>query len=125
MRAQGRCRCLVLVGGEVVEDDNGTRFDFRHQHVAHIGSKGGAIHCAFDDPRRDQGVLAQPGDQGLGSPAAKWRVHRQPVAAQGPSPHACEVGFHGSFINEHNAIGMPPNRWGPMGKPFAALVPYP
>ena len=122
MRRQGRCRFLVLVGGKVVEDDDGARFNFRYQHFVQIGCEGRAIHCALDDPRRDQGVLAQPGGQRLGSPTAKWRVHRQPLAAQGPSPQAGEPGFHSGFVNKHNVIGMPPNRWQPMGKPFGALV---
>jgi len=124
MRVQSLCRFLVLVGSEVVEDGDGARFDLRHQPFAHIGCEGMAIHCALDDPRRDQGVLAQSGDQRLGSPTAKWRVHRQSLASQGPPPQAGEVGFHGGFVNKNNAIRAPPNRWQPMGKPFGALVLY-
>ena len=124
MGLQRRDRFLVLVGGEVVEDDGGAWFDFRYQHFAHIGCEGRAIHCALDDPRCNQGVLAQPGDQRLGSPASERCVHRQPLAAQGPTPQAGEVGFHSGFVNKHNAIRVPPNRRQPMGKPFGALVPY-
>lgn len=71
MRLQSRCRFLVFVGGEVDQDDDSARFDLRHQHFANIGCEGRAIHCALDDPRREQGVLAQSGNQRLGSPTAK------------------------------------------------------
>ena len=45
-----------FVRGEVVQDDDGSRCQFRDQHLCDVSRKGLAIHRAFDDPRRDQGI---------------------------------------------------------------------
>ena len=68
MFAQERFGLFVAMGGEVVEDHGSAGFDLWDQHVADVGDKGGSVHCAFDDPRRDQVGWPQACDQGLGSP---------------------------------------------------------
>lgn len=124
MRAQRLCRFLVFVGGQVIQYDHGAGFDLWHQHLAHVGGKCRAVHCALYDPWGDQGFMGQPCDQRLRSPTAKWRIHGQSLAAQGSASQAGEIGFDSCFVNKDNTIRSPPNRWQPMGKPIGALVPY-
>ena len=66
--AQSCLSFFVSMGGEVVEDHDGARFDLGDQHIADVGDKGGTVHCAFDDPWCDQIGWPQSSDQGLGSP---------------------------------------------------------
>lgn len=54
----------VLVCGKVVQDNNGTRFEFWYQHLLDIGCKGFAIHRTFDDPGCDHRVGAEACDEG-------------------------------------------------------------
>jgi len=63
--AQGLCRLLVPLCGQVVEDDNGPGSDLRDKHVSDVGGKGGAIHGTLDDPWCDQSIRGQLRDQGL------------------------------------------------------------
>ena len=124
MVAQGLCCLLVPVGREVIEDDDGTRGDLGDEHFADVGGKGGAVHRTLDDPWCDQGILCQTGDQGLGSPTAKGRIHRQALAPFRPPTQAGQIGLHGSFINEDNAIRQGRNGGKPMFEPVGALLFY-
>ena len=58
----------VLVCGEVVQDDDGSRLQFRDQHLLDVSRESFAIHRAFDDPRCDQRFGAEACDEGLCSP---------------------------------------------------------
>ena len=124
MRVQGFCRFLVFVGRQIVLDDDGAGFDLWHQHFAYVGGEGRAVHCTFDDPRSDQGVMGQPRNPRLRPPTAKRRIHGQFPAAQRSASQACEVGFDRCFVNKHNTFRPSPGYWPPMGKPIDALVPY-
>ena len=46
----------ILVRREVIQVDHGSGLQFGHQHFFDVGREGGAIHRAFDHPRRDHGV---------------------------------------------------------------------
>ena len=105
MIAQGLCGLLVAMRREIVEDDHGAGRDLGDQYVADVCSEGRSVHCALDDPWSNQCILGQSRDQGLGPPASEGGIHRQPLAACGPTTQACEVRLHCSFINEHNTFG--------------------
>lgn len=124
MVAQGLSCFLVPVGGQVVEDDDRAWGDLRNQYLADVGGECGAIHCPLDDPRSDQRVLCQTCDQSLGSPTAKWHIHRQAVPSFRPSTQAREVRLHRGFINEDNAIRQSRNGRKPMFEPVSPLLPY-
>ena len=74
---EGLCCLFVPVGRQVIESGDSAGRDLGDQHFADVGGEGGAIHCALDDPWRDQCVLCQASNQRLRTPTAKGRVHRQ------------------------------------------------
>ena len=72
----------VFMRSQVVQYDYGAGLNLRHQHLAHIGREGPAIHGTLYDPRRDQGFMGQSCDQCLRPPTPKGRIHIQSLAAQ-------------------------------------------
>ncbi len=124
MVTQGVRGVLVPMRGEVVEDDDGAWCDLWDQHFADVGSKGRAVHRTLYDPRRDQCILCQARDQGLGSPTAKRRIHRQALAPFCSATQAGQVGLHCSFINKDNATRQGGNGRQPMFEPISPLMPY-
>ncbi len=117
MVTQGLCCLLVAVGRQVVEDDAGAEGDLGDQYFADVGGKGRAVHRALDEPWSDQGILCQARDQGLGSPTAERRIHRQALASFCSSSQAGQIGLHRGFINEDNAIRQCRNGRKPMFEP--------
>ena len=75
-----------------------------HQLSAISRDKGGPIHCAFDDPGRDQIGWPQPGNQSLCPPRPERRGCRQSCPAQGTATQPHEVGFDRCFVNEHDTV---------------------
>lgn len=124
MVAQGLRGLLISMRGQVIENDNGALGDLWDQRFADVGGKGRTIHCALDDPRSDQGILCQAGDQRLRAPTAKRRIHRQALAAFCPAPQPCQIGLHCGFINEDNAFRQGRNGGKPVFEPVRALLPY-
>lgn len=45
----------------------------------------GSIHRRVDDPRRDETVASQPGDEGLRLPFAEWRMRPVALALRRPA----------------------------------------
>ena len=84
---------------------------FRSDHVtgvksgcqlrSDVGVESIAIHCAVEDPGRDEFVASEARDEGLGSPFAEWRFGVQALAAWAASPDRRHVRLHGCFVDEH------------------------
>ncbi len=124
MVAPGLVCFLVPVLGKFVEDDHGSEGDLRDEHFADVGGKSRAIHRPRYDPRRDQRILCETGNQGLGSPASERRIHRQTLAPFCPAAQACEVRHHCRFIKEDNAIRQGRNGRKAMFEPARVLLLY-
>ena len=90
---QGFCCARAFVCGQVIEDDNGTGFEFRGQLRFDICVECRAIHGPGDDPRSDQRVLCQPRDECLRSPFAKRCRPIEPFAHRRAAPKAGQVRF--------------------------------
>ncbi|WP_416376273.1 epoxide hydrolase N-terminal domain-containing protein [Yoonia sp. 67-2] len=69
-----------------------------------IGVKRRRVHCARDDPRRDQCILRQPGDECLRAPFAERGCAVEPLTHRRTPPKAGEVGFDSSFINKDKPV---------------------
>jgi hypothetical protein len=50
---------LVVMCGKFISNDDCPWSQFWSKNIADVGTKGLTIHCAFDDPRRDQIVVQQ------------------------------------------------------------------
>jgi hypothetical protein len=97
---------LALVCGQVVEDDDGSGIKRRGQLRLDVGVEGGTIHRPFDHPRRDQGVLRQPGDKGLRAPFAKRCRAIEPLTDRGPSAQPREVGLDRRLVNKDQPVRL-------------------
>ena len=115
---------FVAMSCEVVENNGGAWRDLRDQDLLHIGRKGRTVHCALDHPRCDQGLVGQPRNQGLGTPTAKGRIHRQAFATRGPSAQPGEVRFDRCFIKKDNAFWHPRNGWQAVCEPILTSPPH-
>lgn len=118
------CGLPVPVGGEIVENDHRAGGDLRDQNLPDICREGGAIHCALDDPRCDQGLMGQPGDQGLGPPTAKRGVHGQSRTTRAPASQAGKIRFHRRFVKKDNTFRRFGDGGQAMPDPIMALFPY-
>ena len=81
------------------------------QEIAVVGTKGLTIHCAFDDPRRDQIVVHQACNERLRSPRTKRGLHFQALSAQAAPVLARQIGFYGCLVNEDKPIRMRLRSW--------------
>lgn len=115
---------FVSVSGEVVENDCRSGGDFRDQNLPDICRECGPIQRPLYDPRRDQSLMGQPGNQGLGSPTAERGVRDQPLATSAQTAQTGEVCLHRRFIKEDNTFRQLSDGGQPMSKPVFALTPY-
>ena len=71
----------VLVRREIVADHDSLRFDLRHQNLADICCERCSIHCALDNPGRDQLIMGQTRNEGLGAPGPEGSGGVEPGSA--------------------------------------------
>lgn len=98
--SQGFCRARAFVSGQIVEDHNGSGIERRGQLCLDICVEGGAVHGPLDHPWRDQGVLRQARNKGLGPPLAKGCCSIEPLADRGTSAQPREVCLDRRLVNE-------------------------
>ena len=91
---------LAFVGGEVVEDDDVAGPKLWSELGFDIGVEDQPVHGRIDNPRGDEALAAQPGNQGLGAPMAERRLGSQPLAFQKPSAQPDHFGVGAGFIEE-------------------------
>jgi hypothetical protein len=90
----------LLVGGEVVEDDDVAGSERRHQDLLDIRAKRGAVHRAIEHGRGRQLGGAQRRDHRVRLPVAAGRVIRDPRPAQAAGVAAEEICGHARFVDE-------------------------
>ena len=71
----------VLVRREIVADHDSPRFDLRHQNLADICCERCSIHCALYNPWRDQLIMGQTRNEGLGAPGSEGSGGVEPGSA--------------------------------------------
>ena len=98
-----RLRALAargLVGGQVVENDDGAGVKHWCELRFNIDVESRAIHRACDDPRRDQRGPGQSGDKRLCPPLPEGGRAVKPRANPRPPAQAGQVRLHSSFVDE-------------------------
>ena len=71
----------VLVGCEIVTNHDSSRRALRDQNLADVGYERCSIHCALDNPRRDQLIMGQTRNEGLGAPGSEGSGGVEPGSA--------------------------------------------
>ena len=104
--SQGLCSRLVVMCGKVIANDDCPWSQFCSKNSADVDTKCLTIHCAFDDPRRDQIVVHQACNERLRSPRTKRCIHFQALSPQAAPLVAGQIGFYGCLVNEDKLIRM-------------------
>ena len=102
-------RLLALVGGQVVEDDDGSGLQFRDQDLLDVSVKGVAIHRARDHPWRDDAVAGQARDQGLVPPPPERGAPLEMQTLETPSIGAGHIRVCAGFVEKNQALGVDPH----------------
>ena len=71
----------VLVRCESVANHDSSGLDLWEQHLADVGCEGCSIHRALDNPRRDQLIMGQSRNEGLGAPGSEGSGSVEPGSA--------------------------------------------
>ena len=97
---------FAFMGAKIVEDDNVTSYQCRHEYLAHIGREDIAIDRPVDHPRRIDAVMAQGGNEGQRLPVAMWHARFQPLTARSPASQGGHVRLDPRLIEEDEATGI-------------------
>ena len=71
----------VLVRREIVANHDSSRLDLREQNLADVGCERCSIHRALGTPRRDQLIMGQTRNEGLGAPGSEGSGGVEPGSA--------------------------------------------
>ncbi len=96
----------AAVHREVVEDDDVALAELRRELGLDPDVEGGAVHRAVEQPRGDQPVVAQAGDEGLGALVAQRRMVAHPRAAPRPAAGPRHVGLGAAFVDEDQPVRL-------------------
>ena len=117
------CGLDIFPGREDAADDDKLRLSLgRRNHVdiccKRLSVHGALpIHSTFGDPRCNNAVMCQTGDERLGAPCPEGRAHVEAFSAQASATLAGHVGFYGSSINEDDLLGLSGNGRPPPAEP--------
>lgn len=109
--SQGLGGAGTFVSGQIVKDHDSSGIERRGQLGFDVSVEGWAVHGSLDHPRRDQGVLRQPGDECLRAPPAEGCRAVEPLPDRSPPAQSGEVGLHGGLIDEDQSVRFPAHAW--------------
>ena len=95
-----RLHLRLLMHGKVVEHDDVTGAERRHQHLLDIREKRGIVDRPVEHRRRVQAIDAQRSDDGVRLPVAIGRVVAEPQPAETAPVAAQQVGRDPGLIDE-------------------------
>ena len=93
-------RSVVLVRGEVVEDDDIAGRQFGGEELLGIGPEDRRVHGAVDGQRCDEAVMAQASDESGGLPVTVGCLGDQALPAGCPAVARGHVGRRAHFVEE-------------------------
>jgi len=96
----------LFVHGEVVEDDDITGPQGRHQHLLDVGEEARGIDRPIEHGRGGDRVGPEGGDDGVGLPVPARGVVVQARTARTPPIAAQQVGRHAALVQKHILTGV-------------------
>jgi len=94
----------AAVDGKVVQDNRCSRRKDRSELGFDPGVEGGTVHCPGDDPRSDEAIAGQPGDEGLCVPAAERGLTGQALVPRGATAEPGQPGPDRGFIDKDQPL---------------------
>ena len=91
----------LFVHGQVIEHDDVTGPQGRHEDLFDIGEKTRIIDRPIEDRRRAQALEPQGGDHRVRLPVTAGRVIPESLATRTAAVPAQQVGGHPAFVEEH------------------------
>jgi hypothetical protein len=89
------------VAAEIVDDDDVSGPEGRHEHLFHIGEEALAVDRPVDDARGIDPIVAQRRQEGQRSPMPLRNPGQELASARRPTAHACHIGLGPSLIDEN------------------------
>jgi len=96
----GRLHLRLLVGREVVENDDIARLERGREDLFDIGDKRRIIHRPIEDRRCHETMQAQGGDDRVGLPVTARRVIAQSRPAWTPPVATQQIGGHAALVEK-------------------------
>jgi hypothetical protein len=90
----------LLMGREVVKDDDIPRMQGGHQHLFDVGDKTRTIDGPIEDSGCAEALETKSGDHGVGLPMTAGGVISEPCAAGAPAVAAQEIRRDAAFIEK-------------------------
>ena len=94
------------VAAEIVDDDDATRRQGRHQELLDVGAEQRAIDRAVDHTRCPERTAPQGGQERQRLPAAIGRKAFEPLTFRPPAADRCHVGLDPGFVDKDEARGI-------------------
>ena len=96
----------AFVRRQVVEDDDVTGAERRHEHLLDVGKEPLAGHRAVEDYRRCHAGQPQRDGKGRRLPVAVWDARAEPLAARCSTVQPGHLGASPGLIDEHEGVGI-------------------
>ena len=94
------------MGGQVVEDHDGPRFQLGDQNLFDIRVESIPIHGPGYDPGSHDPIAGQASYQSLISPSAEWSISLEAFAAQAPPILAGHFRVGARFLQEDQSVWL-------------------
>ena len=120
--ADGLTDRLAFVAAEIVEHDDISGPERRHEKLLDIAAEALTVDRSVEDAGRLDPVGAQGRQKGQGAPTAMGRLADQALAARPPTAERRHVGLDPGFVNENQAAGIDAGLPGPPAFPVAGDV---
>lgn len=91
---------LALVAAEIVDDDNVSGFECRHQELFDISPEAFAVDRPVDDAGRLDPIEAQGSQERQRTPVALRDLGQELTPARRPAAQTCHVGLGPSLVEE-------------------------
>lgn len=95
---------FAFVRGKIVEDDHIARLQRRGELGFDIDFEGAPVHRRIDHPGSGKSIVAQRGDEGLGSPMAEGGLHLEPLPSARATAEPGHLGGRAGLVDEHQPL---------------------
>lgn len=95
---------FAFMAGEIIENDDITRFESWGELRLDVGLEDSAVHGAIDDPGCGQTIAPQSGDKGLSAPMSEGRMGFQALSAPRPPPQPGHFRGRAGLVDEDKPV---------------------
>ena len=102
--SNGLSYSLAFVAAEIVEDDDVSGFERRHEELLDIGEEPLAVDRSVEDARRVDAFDPERSEEGQRPPVTVRGLADQTLATPRPAPQRRHVGLDPGLVDEHQTM---------------------